>query len=780
MAILSIPNTRISDLFSRQRLLSQLQADQIGLLRLQTHLSTGRKFELPSEDPVAANRVIGLQRLLEQHAQTKANLATNQSFLTTTDAALSQVSSTMHEIRGQVITVVNSITTDIQRRAVASQVLEGLRQLIDTGNQKFRGRYLFAGSETATAPFQPWNGDMVIYQGNENRLPSLADNDLLFETNVHGNEVFGTISEAVQGTTNLRPVLTMDTRLTDLHLGKGVARGSILLSDGFTSRIVDLTKAETIGDVARLIRSNSLPNNPLEVEVGARGLIIRAARGNLVIAEVGGTTATDLGILTGAGHAGPIIVGADLQPALRPTTRLDDILGSRARAVLQSVGDDNNCIIEADRNGEAFNGVAVQLVDDGTVMVGEERVEFNPLANTLTIYIADQRTRAHHLVRAVNLAHASDPIAMPFTARLDPLDDLAGGQGVISIANTPPATTHDGSGVDFDRRHGLQIVTGPKTVTVDLATAVTIEDMLNRLNTAGIGVLAEINATATGINVRTRVSGANFAIGENGGVAATQLGIRTFTRETLLSDLHFGRGVPRANISPSDPSTAYADFTITRRDGVTFEIDVRGATTIGDIIDRINNHPLNQDPLQTGAVLARLALVGNGIELVDSTVGPGRLTVTRLQNSTAAIDLGLVPPGRQSQESSTSNPPPDLLTGADVNPRETFGMFTALIRLKHGLEMNDNWEIERATAMLVQSTIHMNFVRAELGARQQAIELLQSRNADEEIQIRDNLSRDYDMDLAQAISDVTAKQAAMQASLQTIAKSARMTLLDYL
>lgn len=780
MAILSIPNTRISDQFARQRLLSQLQADQISLLRLQTQLSTGRKFELPSEDPVAANRVIGLQRLLEQHAQTKTNLATNQSYLTATDAALSQVSGMMHDIRGQVVSVIGTMTSDAQRHAVVNQVVEGLRQLIDVGNQQYRGRYLFAGSQTAVQPFQTWSGEFVAYQGNENRLPSLAGSDLLFDTNLHGNEVFGAISEAVRGATDLRPVLTTNTPLADLRHGAGIARGSILVSDGPNTRIIDLSRAETIGDVARLIRSNPLPNNPIEVEIGARGLIVRAAHGNLRIAEVGGTTASDLGILTRPDAVGPIVVGADLQPALRLATRLDNILGSHARAVLQPAGDDNNIVIEADHNGEALNGVAVRVVDDGSVVSGEERAEYDADAKTLTIYIADRRTRAFQVVRAINLAHQQDPAAMPFCAALDPLDDRLGGQGTISIADTPPATTHDGSGVDFDRQHGFQVVTGSSTATIDLSTASTIEDMLNILNTSGIGVLAEINAAATGIDVRTRVSGANFAIGENGGVAATQLGLRTFTRDTLLADLNFGRGVPRAAQSPSEGATAHADFAIQRNDGVTFEIDVRGAKTIGDVIDLINNNPVNQDPERGVPLLARLAAVGNGIELVDQSVGPGRLTVTRLENSTAAIDLGLVPPGQQSHSSSTSGAQPDLLTGADVNPKETFGMFTALLRLKHGLEVNDQWEIERAAAMLEQSTTNLNFVRAELGARQQGIELLQSRHDDDEVQIRDDLSRDYDVDLAQAISDVTAKQSAMQASLQTIAKTARMTLLDYL
>lgn len=772
MAILGIPNTRISDQFARQRLLSQVQSNQGDLLRLETQLSTGRQFELPSESPVAAIRVIGLQRLLEQKTQAKSNLATNQSYLNATDAALSQVSGLMADVRSGALAVVGATASDTQRQAVAGEVLEALRQLTEVGNQQFRGRYLFAGSQTAVRPFQTLDANLVAYQGNENRLPVLASADLLVDANVHGNEVFGALSEAVRGTADLRPVLTLNTRLADLRHGQGVSRGSIAVSDGQNTRVVDLSKADTIEDVARLIRANPPAGNGIDVEIGARGLILRADHGNLSVTEVGGTTAAELGILTPPGSSGTTVVGADLDPALRPTTRMDDVLGSRARAVLRPAGDDNDIIIQADHNGEDLNGVAVLLADDGSVIAGQEKAVYDPVAKTLTIAIDDGRTQAQQVIQAINNAHQQDPSAMPFTAAVDPLDNRFNGAGVITIAVTPPASTHDGSGEDFDRGHGFQIVSGPNAATIDLSAAATIEDFLNTLNTSSAGVLAQINQAATGIDVRTRLSGADFAIGENGGSAATQLGLRTFDADTPLADLNFGRGVAGVE--------GQVDFAITRNDGVVFEVSIQGAKTIGDVIDLINDNPVNQDPLQGVALVARVAAFGNGIELVDGSTGAGRLTVTRVNSSGAAVDLGLVPAGQESWSSPTSGAQPDLLTGADVNPRETVGMFTSLLRLQHGLLTNDNREIERAMAMLEQTTTNMNFARAELGARQQGLDLLETRLQDEEVQIREDLSRDYDVDLAQVISDLMARQMAMQASLQTIGETARMTLLDYL
>ena len=90
----------------------------------------------------------------------------------------------------------------------------------------------------------------------------------------------------------------------------------------------------------------------------------------------------------------------------------------------------------------------------------------------------------------------------------------------------------------------LQIVNGGSTHTIDFDNAATIEDLLNTLNMSSAGVLAEINAAHTGIDIRSRLSGEDFMIGENGGTTAAGLGVRSFTTATRLEDLNYGFGVP--------------------------------------------------------------------------------------------------------------------------------------------------------------------------------------------------------------------------------------------
>ena len=76
---------------------------------------------------------------------------------------------------------------------------------------------------------------------------------------------------------------------------------------------------------------------------------------------------------------------------------------------------------------------------------------------------------------------------------------------------------------------------------------------------------------------------------------------------------------------------------------------------------------------------------------------------------------------------STTITSSNTLVGSDTNPKETEGIYTALIRLKNALSNNNDLEIQRSMALLDSSTQNMNFSRAELGTRQQGLDVMTER-----------------------------------------------------
>ena len=62
--------------------------------------------------------------------------------------------------------------------------------------------------------------------------------------------MFGTFSAQVQGTVDLNPALTADTPISALNGGQGLSLGSIEISDGTSKKVIDLSSAQRVGDIA--------------------------------------------------------------------------------------------------------------------------------------------------------------------------------------------------------------------------------------------------------------------------------------------------------------------------------------------------------------------------------------------------------------------------------------------------------------------------------------------------------------------------------------------------
>src|SRR5262249_46316208 len=105
----------------------------------------------------------------------------------------------------------------------------------------------------------------------------------------------------------------------------------------------------------------------------------------------------------------------------------------------------------------------------------------------------------------------------------------------------------------------------------------------------------------------------------------------------------------------------------------------------------------------------------------------------------------------------------ESLAGLDTNPSEAPGVFTALLRVRDALQADDVPGISRAIDVLDHASTTLNFARAELGAREQGLDVLSNRLDDEQVELKDQLSKESEVDLAQAISELTGRQAALEA-----------------
>jgi flagellar hook-associated protein 3 FlgL len=450
-----------------------------------------------------------------------------------------------------------------------------------------------------------------------------------------------------------------------------------------------------------------------------------------------------------------IATDVDLSPVLSETTRLDNLAGANGHGIERGTivfneptgaGAFTVDLSSADTIGDivalidsaaasAGSSLTATLSDSGlTIMPGAAPVSITDTSAGLVVASLGIATiePTSTAVEGINL--------QPRIARLTPIADLAGGAGI-------------------DTDTGMIITNGGETATIDLSDAETVQDLINIINNAGVGVLARIDDAGTRIDVLNQVSGTSLAIGENGGTTATDLGLRTFDTATPLEALNFGRGVSAIE--------GENDLRITTRDGSTVDVNLDGAVTIGDVIDLINEAATDAGVTVTAA----FADTGNGIVLQDSTSGSNALSVGALNVSSAASDLGLV--------QSVTDPSADLL-GADVNAVRTDGILDALIELEKALLADDTQGISAAGGRLDTLRNKVTRIHGIVGARSQSMGAKRRQIEDSALLAQTFLSEVKDLDYAEAITRLQGSLTQLQANMQTSSNLLGLSLMDFL
>ncbi|MBN1341933.1 MAG: flagellar hook-associated protein FlgL [Phycisphaerae bacterium] len=451
----------------------------------------------------------------------------------------------------------------------------------------------------------------------------------------------------------------------------------------------------------------------------------------------------------------------------------------------------------ADCDGTTGKGVALGTVEITETAVATFRVdlsEADSIGDVVDMINQAAATAGSSVTAAINAA--GDGIQLTSGGPTIDVDDVGSSKTArdLGILTAGPVAMVAGSDInprvieltrlgDLDNVNlanlaaGFTITNGDQSQVVDtsvLAAGSTVQDLLNLIHQADVSVYAKLSDDGTGIDVVNRLSGSHMTIGENGGVTAEELGIRSMYNGTLLADLNLGKGVEGV---PGE-----TDFRVVARDGSSFEVDLHtvagdmdqngdGFETIEDVILAINN-------AAAGAgvpVTASLATTGNGIRLVDATGVNGTLSV-ELNNisSYAALDLGLVGLSASGAGATVE------AVGQDVNPHTPSSVFTVLSNLHEALLSGDTQAITQAGDDLESVRVQINNVLGEVGSRAQAMAQRYDRTQEAVDATRKALSEVRDLDYAEAITRFQQAQMALQANLMSSSQVLSMSLLDFI
>jgi len=192
---------RVATANSYDNTISQLTKRQAELSELQGQISTGKRVQKASDDPVAAVLSEAAQNRLTRVKADQRALETSKTSITQGESALGQAGSILQDVRDLLLSAGNGSYGPNEYKDIALQI-EGMRdQLLAVANQKdSSGRTLFGGLGGAGAPFVDSfgpSGNGVTFQGlrgqeatGNNSLPQSFDGNAVFMRVPQGNGSF--------------------------------------------------------------------------------------------------------------------------------------------------------------------------------------------------------------------------------------------------------------------------------------------------------------------------------------------------------------------------------------------------------------------------------------------------------------------------------------------------------------------------------------------------------------------------------------------------------------
>jgi flagellar hook-associated protein 2 len=445
--------------------------------------------------------------------------------------------------------------------------------------------------------------------------------------------------------------LSRAAKLYQLNGGTGIGAGTFTITDraGATADIA----TGGLANLDDLIKRINDAGVDVTASIGREGLVLTdnsGGTGNLIVTDGtdGQQAATKLGIAQSV--AGNVLTGSDIN-SVGAATKVQDL--NDGRGVRTGAGNDFRIALQdgtnIDVNLTTLNTVQDVLTAINSASGNGGKVVASVDNQSNGLILTDTSGGASFTVSALNGSKAADDLGLTGTA-----STTMNGKAILAPLNTAfLSSLKGGAGLalgQFDITNKAGAVT-----SVDLTGSVTVQDVLDKINTAGAGagITAALSTAGNGIQLVDASSGSgSITVADTGGgTTANQLGIAgTFAgttvvtgtnlglakvsagtlvveqgggelnTPTLLSQLNGGNGVKRGS------------FRVTDRTGKSAVIDVSSAVSLDDVLKKINNN-LDLD--------IRAEATKDGVKITDRSGGAGKLTITDLAGGSTAKDLGI-------------------------------------------------------------------------------------------------------------------------------------------
>jgi flagellar hook-associated protein 3 FlgL len=181
---------RVSQMFSHQSFLRNLDLARRQRDEALARISSGRDVRFASDDPEAAGELVRLADEAQQLAMRRRGISQARPWLEQTEHALTEMGTILTRAHTYAVQASSETLQQSQLDALAETVA-GLRSDLGAlANQRISGKYIFSGTRTDVPPFDAAG----TYQGNDREIELPIDEGRV-AINISGLELFGEMGD---------------------------------------------------------------------------------------------------------------------------------------------------------------------------------------------------------------------------------------------------------------------------------------------------------------------------------------------------------------------------------------------------------------------------------------------------------------------------------------------------------------------------------------------------------------------------------------------------------
>lgn len=172
-----------------------MNRQQSALLKVGAQVSSGKKVNSPSDDPLAVSKALAILQSASVNEQMKTARVAVRNSLGQEESVLNSVSDALISAKTSLIKGSTGTLTDADRASIATDLQGILDTIMGQANAADgSGNYLFAGYKTTTPPFVKDASGNINYVGDNGALNQQVDSARLMSTSDAGNSIFQSVT----------------------------------------------------------------------------------------------------------------------------------------------------------------------------------------------------------------------------------------------------------------------------------------------------------------------------------------------------------------------------------------------------------------------------------------------------------------------------------------------------------------------------------------------------------------------------------------------------------